>query len=231
MKPENTFTHAYYGSILAKALDAGYKFTTMRKHWDDGCPSEGRFILRHDVDTNPLTLKGILDVEAAHRVPSTVYVRVTGNTYNPFDYRTFPLFNRVVESGGEIGLHSNFVEFTLLNGMKQDNQIVSMLMAEFRALGEFYPVSGLACHRDLNYTYNSLPWLEENWQLVKSCDLRLEYQAYDPKIMGSFNYVNETAEQRLGWRSLTPEAAIVLGRSICMSTHPHWWFKDHPFEV
>jgi hypothetical protein len=228
--PENPFTLAYYGSILAKAKEAGYTFTTLRQHWDEECPREKRFILRHDVDTNPMTLKGVLDAEAVHDVPSTVFVRVTGNTYNPFDYRTYPLFNRVLKQKGELGLHSNFVEFARINGVENAEEIISVLMSEAVALASFYPISGLACHRDLNFTHNSLPWLEEHWDQVSRA-IGFAYQAYDKELMDSFIYVNEKTEPHMGWRSYTPEDAIATGRSICMSTHPHWWFKDHPFEI
>lgn len=228
--PKNTFTLDYYKSILRSAQRAGYQFTTMRQHWDDGCPKEGRFILRHDVDTNPLTLKGVLDVERWLGKPSSVYVRVTGNTYNPFDYRTYPLFNQVLNQGGELGLHTNFVEFARLNGRNSDHEIMTTLCEETQALRAFYPITSLACHRDLNFTHNSLPWLEEHWELVKAT-AGFIYQAYDPKLMDSFFYVNETAEQYLSWRTLKPEEAIITGHSICLSTHPHWWFKDHPFEI
>jgi hypothetical protein len=229
MLPENTFTLAYYESILIQAKASGYNFCTLAQYWHDPQP-EKLFILRHDVDTNPLTLKGVLDVEEIQNVPSTVYVRVTSNNYNPFDYRTFPLFDRVSKLGGELGLHSNFVEFAKLNGINSDSGILNILIAEHTALSVFYPICGIACHRDLNYTYNSLPWIEKHWPEIQKTT-GLVYQAYEQKIMDNLIYVNETAEQRLGWRKWTPEDAIATGRSICLSTHPHWWFKDHPFEV
>jgi hypothetical protein len=224
---ENQFTLAYYDSILKLAIREGYRFSTMEKFWDDGCPNTGRFILRHDLDTNSPTLKRILDVERANGVVSTVYVRVTTNTYNPFDYRTYPVISSAQADGFEIGLHSNFVEFAKFHNLEPER----VLMSELQCMRAFFgDIRSIACHRDLNYAYNSLPWLQENWQTV--CDsMNLKYEAYDSMIMENILYVNETAEQKLGWRKLIPESAIATGKSICLSTHPHWWYENNPFEV
>lgn len=230
MPVENSFTHAYYASIIQGAQRVGYKFQTLRQFWDDGCPNTGRFILRHDLDANAMTLKGILDVEVGLNVPSTIFIRVTGNTYNPFDYRTFPMLMQAQNLGFELGLHSNFVEFAQCHGLDNDSSILRVLTAETKALAGFYNIESIACHRDVNYAYNSLPWLQANWDKVKA-KLGFVYEAYDSKIMDNVIYVNETAEQKLGWRKWTPEDATVTGRSIILSTHPHWWFRNNPFEV
>lgn len=224
---ENNFTLSYYDSILKSAINKGYEFSTMEKFWDDGCPSEGRFILRHDLDANAPTLKRVLDVERTNGVVSTVYVRVTTNTYNPFDYRTFPVIRDAQRDGFEIGLHSNFVEFARFHGLSPEN----VLSSEMQCIRAFFgDIRSIACHRDLNYAYNSLPWLQENWEEIHR-SLGFKYEAYDSKIMDNILYVNETAEQKLGWRKLTPENAIETGKSICLSTHPHWWYENNPFEV
>lgn len=224
---ENKFTLAYYVSILKSALNTGYKFQTLSQFWDNDCPSTGVFVLRHDLDANSPTLKGILDAEIHTGVRSSIFVRVTANTYNPFDYRTFPILDRAKNLGFELGLHTNFVEFATFH----DIEPVEILKAELTSLRAFFgDITSIACHRDLNYAYNSLPWLQRNWEEV-SKNLSLRYEAYDAKIMDNLLFVNETAEQKLGWRSTTPEQAIETGRSICMSTHPHWWFKTNPFET
>lgn len=223
----NCFTLDYYENILRLAKEAGYKFQTLQAFWHDGCPARGRFVLRHDLDANPVTLRGVLARERAQGVLSTVFVRVTTNTYNPFDYRTYPILVGARDAGHELGLHSNFVEFGMFHGLDP----FAVLGAELDALRAFFGhVNSLACHRDLNYAYNSLPWLERNWDEVRR-RFDMDYQAYDTRIMDSIIYVNETAEQKLGWRSWTPEAAITTGRSVCMSTHPHWWYARNPFET
>lgn len=227
---ENNFTLAYYAKILAESQRYDYKCVTLSEFWDLGCPKENHLILRHDLDANPLTLHGIMKVEIDANVRSSIFVRVNGNTYNPFDYRTFPLLARASALGFELGLHSNFVEFAMFHGLGNDRGFEQVLSAELQALRSFYKIDSIACHRDLNYAYNSLPWLQENWTALKD-RLGLKYEAYDAKIMDSCIYVNETAEQKLGWRKDGPSGAMGTGRSVIISTHPHWWYQNNPFEI
>lgn len=219
------FTLDHYEDIISRAKDRGYAFSTLAQYVKDKCPSKGRFVLRHDLDANPTTLKGMLDRERWQGVPSTVFVRVTGNTYNPFDYRTLPLIRRAAEQG-EVGLHSNFVEAAEIHGVEP----LGLLQAELMALRAFVGVRSLACHRDYNYVHNSLPWLEARWDTIKST-FDLDYQAYDAAIFSGATYVNETVNPRLGWRGKSPDEAMADGGSIVMSVHPHWWFEKHPFEA
>lgn len=229
MIPEGlvAFTLDYYEGIIAAAKARGYAFSTLARFVKDDFPSFGRFVLRHDLDASPTTLKGMLDREERQGVASTVFVRVTGNTYNPFDYRTLPLLDRARGMGCEIGLHSNFVESADIHGSLPE----SFLGSELGALRAFFPhVRSLACHRDYNYVHNSLPYVERRWPAIKE-RFGLDYQAYDPRIMGAVTYVNETVNPRLGWRTTTPEEAIDRGTSVILSVHPHWWFERHPFEA
>ena len=224
---ENNFTLDYYTHILRDAHTLNYSFMTLQQYWDNGCPKDKVFVIRHDLDTKPLSLCNVLEIEHEFGIASTIFVRVSGNTYNPFDYITYPIIKNAQFHGYEIGLHTNFVEFAQCN----DVDPFDVLEAELNSIRSFYgDVKSIACHRDVNYTYNSLPFVEQHWQHI-STQHKLSYQAYDARIMNSLLFVNETAEQKLGWRSLSPEDAVVTGKSICLSTHPHWWFKKHPFEL
>lgn len=221
------FNLDYYEQVLVTAKRAGYKFKTMSQFIDAGCPGGGHIVLRHDLDKKPGTLPAMLAREERQGICSTLYVLVTTNEYNLFDHRTYPMVRRAIAAGHEVGLHSNFVEFARFHGLDP----MEALAAELQAARAFFPsIRGLACHRDFNYLHNSLPWVEQNWERIQH-ELGLAYQAYDPKIMDNMIFVNETVNPRLGWRHRPPEEAIATGRSICMSTHPHWWFEEHPFEV
>lgn len=224
---KDVFSLDYYESIIMQAKRAGYSFKTLQSYWDEGCPLTGSFVLRHDVDKKPVTLRAMLEREQRQGVVSTVFVLVTSNEYNLFDYRTSHLVSEASAMGCEIGLHTNFLEYAKLT----DGDPYKTLSAEITSARAFFPdaFKSLACHRDYNYLYNSLPWIEENWRWVAET-FGMSYQAYDSTIMGNLLYVNETVNPRLGWRTSTPEEAIISGKSICMSTHPHWWFQRHPFE-
>ena len=225
-KPNNTFSIAYYKTILQAALDAGYSFVTLKEFVDLGCPEQKHFVLRHDLDKQPTSLAPIIDAERELGIKSTVFVRVCGCEYNPLGYAGYRAIKHAVDAGAEIGLHTGFIEFATITGESAEDVLVNELLT----LRGFFDVNGVATHRDINYMYNSLPWLQQNWTRVKS-HLNLVYEAYEPRIMSRLLYVNEGLNPHLCWRSMTPEQAITTGRSICMLTHPHWWYKDHAFEA
>jgi peptidoglycan/xylan/chitin deacetylase (PgdA/CDA1 family) len=221
----NPFSLAYYVEIISAAKAAGYRFSTLRDFVADGCPEEGVFILRHDLDARPQTLRQMLDAERASGVRSTIFVRVMANDYNALAYTVLPGLRAAEADGFEIGLHTNFVEYATIAGL----DAMHVLATEVTMLRAFLDVVGVSCHRDLNYVHNSLPWLEEHWPDVKAA-LALQYQAYDRQILDRAVYVNEGVNPHLCWRDKRPEDIVPSGQSICLLTHNHWWYKSHPFE-
>jgi hypothetical protein len=226
-QPHNAFNMTTYRDIICRALVRSYKFVTLDEFVRLGCPDQIHFVLRHDVDKTPLALPPIIDVEAELGVKSTTYVRVAGAEYNPFSYPAMKAFQGAAKRGTEIGLHTSFFEYSQINGFDP----LSVLKGELNVLRAFFDIRGISPHRDINYTYNSLPFLETSWQLVAA--LGVFYHAYEKRIMDATTYVNEGFNPHLCWRSTNPFEAIDKGngRSIYMLTHPHWWFKDHPFEA
>lgn len=224
---ENFFSLQYYRQFLEQALEANYAFVTLRQFYDRGCPPERHFIVRHDLDRTPLSLRGVVEVEAALGIQSTIFVRVTANEYNPFSYLVLPILKFAVSGGFEVGLHTNFLEYSTINQLDP----LLVIRSELQCLRSFFPqVDSLSCHRDINYQYNSLPWLSERWPELR-CELCLHYHAYEETIMKNTTYVNESLSPHLGWGKHTPETMIRTGMSIYLLTHPHWWFSTHPFEL
>ena len=95
-------------------------------------------------------------------------------------------------------------------------------------LKQFFKIKGLAPHRDLNYAYNSLPFIEKEWEKIS--DLGVSYQAYDKKIFENSIYINEGFNPHLCWRNHAPEDIIPSNKTIYMLTHNHWWYEKNPFE-
>lgn len=226
MKHHSDFSVKTYRKIINDALDAGYEFKTLGQYAKT-CEPEGTFILRHDLDKQPMALEAIIDVERTMGVQSTTFIRVAGADYNILSYPVF----RILDKAGyvtEFGLHSNFIEFAEFT----KKEPLQVLAAEVNLLRSLWPnkIVGLAPHRDINYVHNSLPWIEENWEKLKRM-FGFEYHAYEKRILDNVLYVNEGFNPHLCWRGMTPQEAIKTGKSIYMLTHPHWWYVDHPFEL
>jgi hypothetical protein len=235
----NFFSLAYYESIIMQALDADYKFVTLREYYDAGCPDEKHFIMRHDLDKLPSSLPPMLKVEEDHNVRSSIFVRVHGD-YNPFHPRTVLMLQRAQAKGHELGLHSDFMEFGRIiqkiphkerwETFDTYDKTERVFLNELDALrSHFHEINSVACHRDINYTHNSLPWLQDWWTTLKE-ENDLHYEAYDGKILESSTYVNEGLSPHICWRNKKPEDVIKTGRSIYLLTHSHWWFEEHPHE-
>ena len=224
LRSNNKFSMKYYESFLSQALKEGYEFVTLKSFINRGCPPTGHAILRHDLDLKPQTLNKMLTLEKSLGLKSTIFVRVTGNEYNFLSYPVLNMVQRAFESGFEIGLHTSCVEFAKINNLNP----IDVLELEINILKKFVTIFGIAPHRDLNYAYNSLPFIYENWKDIS--DLGIEYQAYQKNIEDSTVYINEGFNPHLCWRNYTPEDIIPTKKTMYISTHNHWWYEEHPFE-
>tara|TARA_B100000424_G_C22903734_1_gene480639 strand:- start:567 stop:1256 length:690 start_codon:yes stop_codon:yes gene_type:complete len=222
----NKFSLDYYREIINKGKKLNYNFCTVNDYYQLGCPKENYIVIRHDVDIQPGSVQQLVDCEKNLGVPATYYVRVCGSPYNLFDYSLFKTFKEAENLGFEIGLHSNPVEFAKINNL----QTIDVICSEVEMLSQFFNVKSMACHRDMNYIYNSLPFVEDNWHVIKK-KTGLKCQAYDKLFFSNSVYVNEGVHFFIGWRDKKPEDVMETGKSIYLMTHNHWWYKNHPFEV
>lgn len=224
MIKKNNFSIEMAKSFFQYAIKKNYKFVTMSEYLNSKKRDGKYFIARLDLDIKPVTLSPFVKLAADLSIPFTVFVRVAG-PYNLFWYPHFRVIDEASRAGCEIGLHTTPVEWANILG----KNIESTLSAELFALRSHFNVVGVAPHRDINYTYNSLPWLDENWTYLKKSNALL-YHAYEPVFHEDILYVNEGLSPHLGWRGLTPMEAIETGKNIHMLLHPHWWYTEHPFE-
>jgi len=223
---DTAFSMAAYERIIRYARERSYNFVTLNEFIDLGCPDQHHFVIRHDVDKTPTALLPIIEVECRLSVRSTTYIRVCGAEYNPFGYPAMKAFQAAASAGTEIGLHTGCFEYAKINSVDP----MAVLKGELDILRAFFDVKSIAPHRDINYIHNSLPFLEKEWKRI-STDLGIKYHAYEQRIMASTIYVNEGFDPHLCWRSGTPQDAIDTGKSVYLLTHPHWWYKEHPFEA
>jgi len=224
---QNKFSIQYYKSIILKALSKNYVVPTLNEYYKNKAQYTDKkvMLLRHDLDDKPQRLKFMLECEKECGVRSTTYLLVHTNYYNLFSPAVFSILKDIEEDGFEIGLHTNFVETSKIFGLDANY----VLDSEIEILRKYFNVYGVACHRNIDYMYNSLPYLQENFKEIALRN-NLLYEAYDQNIFGGFEFVNEGFNPHLGWRNETPEEVIEAGKSLYISTHPHWWYVNHAFE-
>ena len=225
IKYYNKFSLDYLRKILKTALDEGYQFKTLKDYYTSGTNPDKVFLLRHDLDAKPQHLMPMLELQVDLGIRSTTFIRINAGDYNPFDYKTFPILNYASNNGFELGLHTNFVEFSAIHGLDPEKT----LKAELECLRSFFNIESLTPHRDINYAINALPWIESNWEKLKS-KYNLIYHGYEPLFIQNTKYLNEGLNPHLCWRNGDPIDIIKTGQPIYMLLHPHWWYKNHPFE-
>jgi hypothetical protein len=225
MIKNNNFSIEVARDFLRQALEQGYEFVTMSEYATKQKKDKKYFIARLDLDIKPATLQPFVKLASELSIPFTVFVRVAG-PYNVFWYPHFQMISEASSAGCEIGLHTTPVEWATIMG----REIESTLSAELLALRSHFDVVGVAPHRDINYTYNSLPWLDKHWEHLKT-SMGLLYHAYESVFHDDMLYVNEGLSPHLGWRGIKPMEAIKTGKNIHMLLHPHWWYVKHPFEA
>jgi len=218
----NPFSLAYLETILT-AAQGQYRLVSLREQFSGS--EDGQMAIRLDLDCNPRALVPILDLAKRLEVPLTIYVRAFG-PYNLFWYPNFAVVQRAARDGHDVGLHTAAVEWGKLNGISTEDAFA----AEIHELRQFFDVTSVAPHRDVNYAYNTLPWIESNWDRL--CNkYGFIFQAYDKRLFDNAVYINEGLSPHLGWRSDDPMDVIQTGKSIYMLIHPHWWYVEHPFEL
>lgn len=218
------FTYKAYSEMLKTALDSGYAVLCIRDLLKKSSIPPKVLILRHDIDRNPYSMYPLAETELELGIKSSIFVRVMGADYNPFSYSVTTDLLELEKNDFEIGLHSNFLEFATYTNQNP----ISILAAEVAALSSIYKIKGIACHRDINYVINSLPYLQKNWGIIKQTT-GLEYDAYDNAIFDKFIYVNEGFNPHLSWRNNSPLDIIKQGESFYLLTHNHWWYENIPF--
>lgn len=220
------FNLNYYRSIIKMAFDHGYCFETLNNFvTNQEVRKKKVVVLRHDIDSKPHRNRIFFEVEKEFGIHSSNFLLVHDVQYNPFAVNVLGLFREMELFGSEIGLHTNYVETAQILGLDP----VNVLDKEINALRGHFNIKGVACHRNCDFMANSLPHLEKHWASFKK-KFALNYQAYEDQVLGKLVFVNEGLNPHLGWRNQTPEAVIASGKSFCMSTHPHWWHREHAFE-
>ena len=218
------FTYKAYSEMLKTAIDSGYEILCIRDLLKKSTIPSKVLLLRHDIDKNPHSMYPLAETELKLGVKSSIFVRVMGAEYNPFSYSVTTDLLELENNDFEIGLHSNFLEFAT----NTNQNPISILAAETKVLSSIYKIKGIACHRDVNYIINSLPYLQNNWESIKQAT-SLEYDAYDNSLFDKFIYVNEGLNPHLSWRNESPLDIIKQGKSLYLLTHNHWWYEKIPF--
>ena len=88
----------------------------------------------------------------------TIYAKPAG-PYNILSYNNHDIFKQASKQVHEMCLHKNFIEWGKINKFR----FKKLKTLELNILWSCFKYILLIAHRDINYTHNSLQWIEKNW--------------------------------------------------------------------
>ena len=212
------FNLIYFREILELFIKEGYRSETHHNFFRSNTEQDQlKLLLRFDVDGMPERIPGLLKIMRELKIVATFFWQIHG-PYNPFFHENFQILKDILADGHEVGLHSNFLEFANYFDENPVDIIKREKLVMEAVIGK--EIFGHSCHREINYEFNSLPFLNS----IGVQNLGFEYSAYDPIFNSDkTTYVAEGLNPHLSWRNISPEDSVTTGKNICMLLHPHWW--------
>ncbi len=170
------------------AIDAGYEiitceeFSRKKKKDKKNTLSKQKIVVnRIDIDLSVKKAKVLLSIFNNLNIKGTFFIRLHASEYNPFSFENYKIIREIVDSGHEIGYHSEVIDQAFI--WKED--AAKCLLRDIRVIEEIFStkVKGVASHGGMT-GLNNLDF----WTYKKASDFGLLYEAYDEQP--NFNLFN-----------------------------------------
>ena len=200
------FTYAAYRELLKQLQDHSYDFSTYHNYEkSDRC-----VILRHDIDNSIEAAIPMGRIEAECCAPSTFFVLLTSDFYNPASQKSLALLRQLQEMGHEIGLHFDEVAYA-----DTEIPVETLIRREADILSDILgtPVTSVSMHRPSKKTLES--------------DMKIPglVNSYGKTFFRDFKYLSDS---RCRWRE--PVMDIIKSEEYArlhILTHSIW-YHDEP---
>ena len=223
------FTFDYIEQEYMKVKEAGYDFLTCLDYieWKKNNNSNKIVVNRVDIDFSVKKTKALIQIFNKLQIKATFFLRLHAPEYNPFSFENYKIIKYLLESGHELGYHSEVVDQSVI--WKED--AVVCLKKDIEIINKMFgiEIKGIASHGGMTGLNNLDFWKER-----KASDFGLAYEAYDKEpefnlFQESF-YVSDSEWTR--WKSYN-KGKLVDGdrRSLsehALDNHPILHFLIHP---
>ena len=168
-----------------EALDSGYKVITLAEFYDQKKKglSPKTLVNRVDIDLSVKKSDKLVDIFNRLKIKATFFVRLHAPEYNPFSFENYRILKKLINSGHELGYHSEIVDQSVI----WEEDAAYCLKRDIQILNTMFNVriKGVASHGGLT-GLNNLDF----WKDKKAEDFGLLYEAYDTNP--GFNLFNES---------------------------------------
>lgn len=233
-----SFTWVNLENEFRSIIDNGYKILTCQDYVSlkKNLPNKV-LVNRIDIDISVKKVINLLDIFDRLNIKGTFFLRLHAPEYNPFSFENYRIIKRLINSGHELGYHSEIVDQSIIWGEEAEDCLKRDLMV----LGHMfnYKVKSVASHGG-NTGYNNLDF----WKNNKPKDYNLLYEGYDKEpeynLFQEAFYISDS--EWINWKCYN-KGKLVEGdtrspsmhikdnhKLIHLLIHPDTYYYNHIYE-
>lgn len=179
------FTFDYLREQFSSAQQQGYQITTCEGFCQLQPQNRLNRILvnRVDVDFSVKKTEKIIDLFNQLDIKGTFFIRLHAPEYNPFSFENYRIIRKIIDTGHEIGYHSEVIDESAI----WKEEAIDCLKRDLDVLNRMFNISvkGVASHGGMT-GLNNLDF----WKAHKPAEFGLLYEAYDKEP--EFNLFQES---------------------------------------
>ena len=232
------FTWSNIEKEYSECLKNGYQVITCEEYVKQkGRLSQKTIVNRIDIDLSIKKVINVLDIFDRLGIKGTFFVRLHAPEYNPFSFEGYRVLKRLLNSGHELGYHSEIVDQSIIWSEEAED----CLVRDLDVLGKMfnYQVKSVASHGG-STGYNNLDF----WTNRKPKEFNLLYEGYDNEP--EFNLFQEafyiSDSEWTQWKCYDKGKLVVNDRRspiehlkddhqlVHLLIHPDTYFDNHIYE-
>lgn len=174
MKNNFIFTYEKLFDLYAETIEQGYEIITCLDYYTKKLSLSNKKVLvnRVDIDFSVKKTKRILEILNRLNIKGSFFLRLHAPEYNPFSFENYKIIKYLLETGHELGYHSEIIDQSIIwnekasDCLKRDIEVINtMFNTEIKGVASHGGMTGL----------NNLDF----WKDKKAVDFGLSYEAYD----------------------------------------------------
>ncbi len=234
------FTYENIKKQYRSAVSCGYQIITCKEFYNlknQNLLPEKTIVNRIDIDFSLKKTECLLNIFNDLGIKGTFFLRLHAQEYNPFSFENYRIVKKLIDSGHELGYHSEIVDQSKI----WDEDAKDCLVRDIEIMNKMFNVNvvGVASHGGIT-GLNNLDF----WKDKKPHDFGLLYEAYDKEP--KFNLYQEafyiSDSEWTQWkcydkgnlcindRRSFEEHLLSEHKLIYLLIHPDTYFKRHIYE-